>query len=112
VDLGSFYRKEISYVKIQSSNQIQSSNVKNLFSIWPFDIDLTFACLREAASAKAGILNLEFCFFHGNAMRYALCAMRSFEGYHGLPLFSWMYSLYQGEEFRPDGTGLFKAPRI
>jgi hypothetical protein len=27
--------------------------------IWEFGIDLTFACLREAASAKAGILTFE-----------------------------------------------------
>jgi len=39
------------------SNQIQSSNVKN-FDL-NFDIHLAFACLREAASAKAGILKFE-----------------------------------------------------
>jgi hypothetical protein len=27
-----------------------------MFGVWSFVIDLTFACLREAASAKAGIL--------------------------------------------------------
>jgi hypothetical protein len=39
------------------SNQIQNSNSKNLGL--NFDIPLTFACLREAASAKAGILKFE-----------------------------------------------------
>ncbi len=29
---------------------------KKIFDIKSFGIDLTFACLREAASAKAGIL--------------------------------------------------------
>jgi hypothetical protein len=38
----------------QISNEIQSLNVK--FLILGFDIDLTLACLREAAPAKAGIL--------------------------------------------------------
>jgi hypothetical protein len=37
------------------SNQIQRSNVK-IFQNLDLDIPLTFACLREAASAKAGIL--------------------------------------------------------
>jgi hypothetical protein len=41
------------------SNQIQSSNVKIFWNL-DFDIHLTFACLREAASAKAGILKFEF----------------------------------------------------
>jgi hypothetical protein len=41
-------------VKAQISNEIQSLNVK--FLILGFDIDLTLACLREAAPAKAGIL--------------------------------------------------------
>jgi hypothetical protein len=39
---------------------IKMSNVKaqmsKLLWILEFEIDLTFACLREAASAKAGIL--------------------------------------------------------
>jgi hypothetical protein len=30
-----------------------------MFRVWTFDIPLTFACLREAASAKAGILSFE-----------------------------------------------------
>jgi len=60
----------MSNVKVQMTIQIQSSNempkqvrhdnnvildsFQNL--ILEFDIHLTFACLREAASAKAGIL--------------------------------------------------------
>jgi len=38
----------------QMSNQIQRSKVK-VFQNLNLDIQLTFACLREAASAKAGI---------------------------------------------------------
>jgi hypothetical protein len=45
----------MSNVKVQMSNQIQRSNVK-IFQMLNLDIHLTFACLREAASAKAGIL--------------------------------------------------------
>jgi hypothetical protein len=45
-------------VKVQMSNQIQSSNFKTFMNL-KCDIYLTFACLREAASAKAGILEFE-----------------------------------------------------
>jgi hypothetical protein len=41
------------------SNQILSPNPKP-FMILKFDIHLAFACLREAASAKAGILKFGF----------------------------------------------------
>jgi hypothetical protein len=37
-----------------SNVKAQSSNIKP-FGIWALVIHLTFACLREAASAKAGI---------------------------------------------------------
>jgi hypothetical protein len=42
-------------VKVQMSKAIL---------ILGFDIHLTFACLREAASAKAGILTFEFSTFY------------------------------------------------
>ena len=45
----------MSNVKTQSSNKIQNPNVKDSLNL-EFGIHLTFACLREAASAKAGIL--------------------------------------------------------
>jgi hypothetical protein len=35
---------EMSNAKVESSNQVQSSNVKNIWSL-NFDIHLTFACL-------------------------------------------------------------------
>jgi hypothetical protein len=67
----------MSNVKAQSSNQIQSSNempkqvrhdknvILNPFQnpILKFDIHLTFACLREAAPAKAGILTFKLSVF-------------------------------------------------
>jgi hypothetical protein len=60
-------------VKVQVSNEIQIPNempkqvrhdqnvILNSFQnpIYLFAIDLTFACLREAAPAKAGILTFE-----------------------------------------------------
>src|SRR4030042_2229229 len=63
----------MSNAKAQMSNQIQSSNempkqvrhdknvILNSFQnpFLNFDIPLTFACLREVASAKAGILKFE-----------------------------------------------------
>jgi hypothetical protein len=45
----------MSNVKVQMSNQIQRSNAK-IFQNLNLDIHLSFACLREAASAKTGIL--------------------------------------------------------
>ena len=36
--------------------QIKSKDQMSKILIWEFDIDLAFACLREAAPAKAGIL--------------------------------------------------------
>ena len=35
---------------------------ETIFDIEPFDIHLIFACLREAASVKAGILTFEILF--------------------------------------------------
>jgi hypothetical protein len=48
----------MSNVKAQSPNKIQNPNVKDSLNL-EFDIHLTFACLREAASAKAGILKFD-----------------------------------------------------
>jgi hypothetical protein len=55
-----------------SSNEIQSPNGRNysspyqqrrnVLTLGHFNIPLTFACLREAASAKAGILTFELPF--------------------------------------------------
>jgi hypothetical protein len=47
-----------SNVKFQSSNKAQIPNVKSVDSS-AFVIPLVFACLREAASAKAGILKFD-----------------------------------------------------
>jgi len=50
-------------LKVQSSKfkgNPKSKYLKDTFGIWPFDIDLTFACLREAATAKAGVLTFGF----------------------------------------------------
>jgi hypothetical protein len=38
--------------------------ISKMFWILVFDIHLTFACLREAASAKAGILTFGFANIH------------------------------------------------
>jgi len=50
--------------KCQTNSKAQISNqqgrVERLFWILDFDIDLAFACLREAASAKAGVLTFGF----------------------------------------------------
>jgi hypothetical protein len=51
----------MSNAKVQVSNQIQRAYV-NIFQNLNLDIHLTFACLREAASAKAGILALVIAF--------------------------------------------------
>ena len=45
----------MSNVKAQSPDKIHNPHVKDSLNL-EFDIHLTFACLREAASAKAGIL--------------------------------------------------------
>jgi hypothetical protein len=37
----------MSNVKVQSSNEIQNPNAKNIFGIWSFDIDLTFGIYRS-----------------------------------------------------------------
>ena len=51
----------MSNAKVLMPNEIQIVNVKTRIpkEDLKFDIDLTFACLREAASAKAGILTFE-----------------------------------------------------
>jgi len=51
----------MSNAKAQMSNQFQNSNAKNSWNL-DFNIHLTFACLREAASAKAGILTFGILF--------------------------------------------------
>jgi hypothetical protein len=48
----------MSNAKPQMSKKIQTSKIRIL--VLNFDIDLTFACLREAAPAKAGILKFGF----------------------------------------------------
>jgi len=49
-------------VKAQSSKKTEKleSRDEKIFEIQPFDIHLIVARLREAASAKAGILTFEF----------------------------------------------------
>ena len=51
----------MSNAKVLMPNEIQIVKVKTRIprEDLKFDIDLTFACLREAASAKAGILTFE-----------------------------------------------------
>jgi hypothetical protein len=43
------------------------------------------------------------------AMRFAPCIE---EFNHGLSLFSGVYTLYEGEKFRPDGSDVFPPSRI
>jgi len=59
----------MSNVKAQISNEVESSIVKNVLTL-KFDIHLAFACLREAASAKAGILTFGFNLCLGQGFRY------------------------------------------
>jgi hypothetical protein len=47
-------------VQMKSKTQITKFNIKqNILTLSHFGIHLTFACLREAAPAKAGILTFE-----------------------------------------------------
>jgi len=43
----------MSKFKVQMKSKIQTT--KNIFGIWPFDIDLTFACLPQAGVLTFGI---------------------------------------------------------
>ena len=43
----------MSNVKVQMKSKIQTT--KNIFDIWPFDIDLTFAYLPQARVLTFGI---------------------------------------------------------
>jgi hypothetical protein len=53
---------------------------------------MRYACLREAPPTKA------LCGGQALRRRQALCALR-LGVLDGLSLFSWVYPLYQGEEF-------------
>ena len=65
----------MSKLKVQMNFQISKFKLELVYNL-AFDIHLAFACLREAASAKAGILTFEI--YCGLKITY-----QSFSRYNG-----------------------------
>jgi hypothetical protein len=60
---------EVNQVQMKSKAQMEIFIRKLGSTLSHFDIHLTFACLREAASAKAGVLAFGIRFFKVSLMR-------------------------------------------